>query len=163
MRSALRVLTLIAVPLLLMLILPLGRLRGHRLHLKTCLQTADELREGAPLRISGVEVGSVRSVRVQPADHLCSVMVMMELKTDYEPSIPHDSKAYSGTLGILGATYVGIDSSDTSGPPIENWGTLPSKIVPEMTTEDFFRHLEAVVQRAHDKPAIQVPERATKK
>jgi len=163
MHSGVRVLALISLPLLLIFILPIGRLRGHRLHLKTCLQKADELREGAPVRISGVEVGIVRSVQVRPDDHLCPVMVEMELQTDYELRIPRDSKAYSSSAGIFGPAYVGIDSSDSSGLPIENWGTLPSKIVPEMTTEDSLRHLEAVVQRAQEKPAIQVPEQATKK
>ena len=61
-KSGFRVLAIIAVAcvIVLALVLPMGKLRQHPLHLKTCLTVADDLRTGAPVRISGVEVGSVR-------------------------------------------------------------------------------------------------------
>ena len=147
-RSALRVLRLIALPLLLILVLPLMRFHTHNFHLRTCLQKADGLRKGAPVRISGVEVGIVRDVRVRPEDHACPVMIAMELQTDYELKIPRDSRAYSSTEGLLGPAYVGIDSSNASGTPVENWGTLPGKVIPEFASEEFLNHLERLLQQS---------------
>ena len=57
-KSGLRVLILIVVPLLLIALLPIGSFRQNHLRLKTCLQSANYLRSGAVVRISGVEVGS---------------------------------------------------------------------------------------------------------
>ena len=127
---------------------------GTTFMLGTCLQKANGLRKGAPVRISGVEVGIVRDVRVKPEDHACPVMIAMELQTDYELKIPRDSSAYSGTEGILGPAYVGIDSSNASGTPVENWGTLPGMVVPEFTSEEFLNHLERLLERSRrDKPS----------
>jgi len=157
-RSALRVLGLIALPLLLILVLPLMRFHTHSFHLKTCLQKADGLRKGAPVLISGVEVGIVRDVRVRPEDHACPVMIAMELQTDYELKIPRDSRAYSSNEGLLGPAYVGIDSSNASGTPVENWGALPGKVVPEVASEEFLNHLEHLLQQSRpNKPSQSVP------
>ena len=113
-KSGYRVMAIIAIPsvIVLALMLPIGKLRQHPLHLKTCLTVADSLRAGAQARISGVEVGTVRRVQVRPDDHACPIMVELEVRTGYEMKIPRDSKAYAATAGLLGDAYVGIDSSD---------------------------------------------------
>ena len=145
---AVRVIAVIAVPLLLILFLPFSKIRQHRVHLKTCLQNADALRNGAAVRISGVEVGRVRRVEVRPEDHACPVFVEMELQSSYQLKVPRDSKAYISTAGILGPTYVGIDSSDAFGIPIEDWGTLQSKVVPEIKADDLVRRIERVTEES---------------
>lgn len=131
-RPGFRVLAMAAVPMviLLALVVPLTRPGQHPLHLKTCLTVTDRLRPGAKVRISGVLVGSVRNVQVRPDDHSCPIAVEMELRAGYELRIPRDSKAYSANAGLLGDAYVGIDSSEATGAPIEDRGTLPSKVVP---------------------------------
>ncbi len=135
---------MVAIPLaiLLALISPFARPGQHPLHLKTCLTVTDRLRKGAEVRISGVVVGTVRKVQVQPDDHSCPIAVEMELRTGYALKIPRDSKAYSATAGVLGDAFVAIDSSEANGPPIGEWGTLPSKVVPQFDGEQFLKDLD---------------------
>jgi ABC-type transporter Mla subunit MlaD len=149
-KSWLRVSAIVAIPfvILLALMLPIGKWRQRPLHLKTCLTVADDLRSGASVRISGVEVGIVRKVQVRPDDHACPIMVEMALQTGYELKIPRDSRTYSDAAGLLGPAYVGIDSSSATGTPIEDWGTLPSKVVAKMGTEEFLNDLERSLKQA---------------
>jgi ABC-type transporter Mla subunit MlaD len=151
-RPGLRVLMIMAIPLaiLLALIMPLTRPGQHPLHLKTCLMTTDRLRKGAEVRISGVVVGTVQKIQVQADDHACPIAVEMELRTGYALRIPRDSKTYSANAGLLGDAYVGIDSSTASGTPIENWGTLPSKVVPQMGAGEFVNDLDKSLQQSVD-------------
>ena len=148
-KSGFRVLAIISIPLVivLVLILPMGRLRQHSLHLKTCLTVADNLRTGASVRISGVEVGNVPKIQVRPGDQACPVMVEMALQTEYELRIPRDSKAYAATAGLLGPAYVGIDSSEATGTSIEDWGTLPSKLVTKTETEEILNGINGSLQQ----------------
>ena len=159
-KSGRRVLAIVAVPFVIVLawVLQIGKLRPHPLHLKTCLTVADDLRTGAPVRISGVEVGSVRKVQVRPGDHACPVMVEMALQTGYELKIPGDSKTYSDTAGLLGPGYVGIDSSDATGTPIGDWDTLPSKVVAKTETQEILNDIDRSLRQV-DK---SLPESHTK-
>lgn len=149
-RPGFRVLAIAAVPLviLLALVVPLARPGQHPLHLKTCLTVTDRLRPGAEVRISGIVVGSVTKVQVRPDDHSCPIEVETELRAGYELRIPRDSKTYSATAGLLSDTYVGIDSSEATGPPIEDWGTLPSKVVPQMGPAEFVNEINKSLQQS---------------
>jgi len=98
-----------------------------RLVVNTCLQDADGLRPGAGVRIAGVDVGYARVVRARPQDRDCPAAVELAFTTDYELKIPRDSVASTATAGVLGGTFVEIDISAASAPPIENGGQLPSR------------------------------------
>ncbi|MGA8868582.1 MAG: MlaD family protein [Candidatus Sulfotelmatobacter sp.] len=95
--------------------------------LRACFQDAHELRPGAAVRLAGVDIGRVRSVRAQPTDTACPAAVEMQIQTAYDLKIPRDSVAFTDTAGVLGETYLGIDSSRASGAAIENGGLLPSR------------------------------------
>jgi ABC-type transporter Mla subunit MlaD len=62
-----RVLALVAVAALVLVFL-IVRPIGHKLVLKSYLADARGLRAGAAVRLAGVDVGSVKSVRVQPQE-----------------------------------------------------------------------------------------------
>jgi ABC-type transporter Mla subunit MlaD len=51
----------------------------------------------------------------------------MALATTYEIRIPKDSTAEVETAGLLGETYLSIDTTQASGAPVENYGYLKSK------------------------------------
>jgi len=104
-----------------------NRPRYHRQNLKSCFDDAGGLHAGASVRIAGVDVGTVGTVRVNPQDKNCPAQVEMLLATTYEIKIPKDSIAGIETAGILGAPYVSIDTTQASGAPIENYGYLKSK------------------------------------
>ena len=102
-------------------------LHYSRQDIKSCFADAGGLRAGAAVRIAGVDVGTVRSVRVHPRNKNCPAEVEMALATTYEITIPKDSIAETNTAGVLGEAYVNIDTTQASGVPIENYGYLKSK------------------------------------
>jgi ABC-type transporter Mla subunit MlaD len=115
---------------------------GPSLRLNTCFQDVSGLRAGAKVQVAGVEVGAVRDVRAQPMDKACPGAVEMDLHTPYELKVPMDSVASTANVAF-GGTYLEIDISGTSGPPIQNGGRLPSKESVKFTAETLDRALEA--------------------
>ena len=60
------------------------------------------LQNGALVRVAGVDVGTVRSVRVHPLNRNCPAEIEMKLTTTYEVEIPRDSIAEIDKAGLLG-------------------------------------------------------------
>ena len=102
-------------------------LRYSRQDIKSCFNDAGGLRAGASVRIAGVEVGTVRSVRANPQNKNCPAEVEMALATTYEIRIPKDSITETETAGLIGEVYLSIDTTQASGASIENYGYLKSK------------------------------------
>jgi len=127
MRSkTVRVAALAVIALLVLLLFVLKPL-GHNLVVKAYFTNAFGLKPGAVVRLAGVDVGSVRSVRARPELKQTPVEVVMALKPAYDLNIPSDSTASLETAGVLGETYVEIDASSGSGPPIATNGVLKTK------------------------------------
>jgi len=87
------------------------------------------LRTGAPVRLAGVDVGSVKSVRPRAELKQAAVEVIMSISTDDELRIPDDSIVSLSTSGILGPTYLNIDIRNASGLQIRSGGTLKANPV----------------------------------
>lgn len=119
-----------------------GNVRLSRQRLKSCFSDVQGLRGGAEVRIAGVDVGTVRSVRANPQNKNCPAEVEMDLATSYELRVPKDAIAAIETAGILGESYVDIDASQTSGPPVENYGYLKGKTTKPLSTEDILKALD---------------------
>lgn len=120
------------------------RLFRSELILKSCFQDVAGLRDGAEVRIAGVNVGHVRVVRAQPDNHACPALVEMVLSTPYELKIPRDSLAIVQTAGLLGGTYAAIDVSAASGSPIESGGTLESRFTPQATPRELLDLIDKI-------------------
>lgn len=104
--------------LALVAFLPTSGWLRHKTVLKAYFTDGMGLRAGAPVRLAGVEIGSVRSVRVRPELKSAPVEVVMVLTPSYKLDIPNDSVASLATAGILGETYVRIDTTNASGLPV---------------------------------------------
>ena len=125
----------------------INRLRYPQQTLKSCFDNADGLLSGSPVRIAGVGVGIVRSVRANPQNNGCPAEVEMGLATTYELRIPKDSIAGIERAGVLGERYVSIDTSHASGAPSENYGYLKSKpSKPEPSLTDQIRAAELLLR-----------------
>ena len=119
-----------------------------RKHLKTCFADAQGLRSGAAVRIAGVEVGSVRRMHVNPERKDCPAEVEMDTATSYEIKIPKDSVVELATAGVLGETYVEIDTAYALGSPLEDYGYLKSKpAVPALSVEDYRKDFGSLIGR----------------
>ena len=109
--------TVVVVMVLLVALVPMHNLFGHRLELRTYFQNSAGLKDGAPVRLAGVHVGIVKSVRVRPEVKDGTVEVIMALCTPYEIQIPSDSIVTLETEGILGQTYAEIDTLKRKARP----------------------------------------------
>ena len=89
----------------------------QRYSLKTVFPNVAGLKEGAPVRIAGVEKGSVTSVELI-GDR---VEVVVEIARDMQSLVTDTSVASLGSVSLLGEAAVDITAS-SRGTPIPEWG-----------------------------------------
>jgi len=104
-----------------------GGLFTSKIILKSYFPDASGLAIGAPVRLSGVDIGSVTRVRVVPGNPLAPVEVTMKVTRKYDFFLRKDSETILSTAGVLGQTYINIDSSHAKGPQVEDGDVLKSK------------------------------------
>jgi phospholipid/cholesterol/gamma-HCH transport system substrate-binding protein len=117
------VLTIIAVAIAVLTIILLTGSRGffwQRYSLKTRFGSVAGLKAGSPVRVAGVEVGSVRSVDLVGD----KVDVTVEVNKDMRQRITDRSTATLGSVSLLGESAVDITPA-SSGTPIPEWGYIP--------------------------------------
>lgn len=93
----------------------------QRYSLKTVFTNIAGLKEGAPVRVAGVEVGSVEGLDFV-GDR---VEVVMEVRKDMQPRVTNRSVASLGSVSLLGEAAVDITAS-SEGAPIPEWGYVAS-------------------------------------
>jgi ABC-type transporter Mla subunit MlaD len=116
---------------------------AHRLTVRTYLRTTQNLKPDAMVKVDGVSVGAVKAVDLRPEFGERPVEVLMELRTPYELQIPSDSIASIYTDGVLGPTYVEIDTRQAVGPSLADGSTVKSR-ESEVTNEQGARAMEEV-------------------
>ncbi len=157
MRKAAIIAVVIAV-LAVALLFGYPRLLTHRIDLTVYFQNANGLRAGAPVRLAGVDVGTVTSVRARPEMQAAPAEVMLQLRTPYELRIPNDSTVSLATAGVLGEPFAEINVTGTSGPPVKNGGILKGGATNVPGTEELIRKLGDVLQRTPCTPQSNPPE-----
>jgi len=90
-----------------------GSLSGYEINVR--LAKADGLAVGTDVRISGIKVGSVSDLALDPTNYL--VTVHMSIREDIK--IPTDSSVLVTSAGLLGSQYLSITpgGDDTMLPP----------------------------------------------
>lgn len=114
----------VAVVLLIVMILALGGESGfswQRYPLKTRFQDASGLKEGAVVRLSGKEVGTVTGVAFAGAE----IEIAMEVRKEVRSLITTESIASIGSLSLLGESMIEIQAA-TTGEPLPDWGLVRS-------------------------------------
>lgn len=99
---------------------------GPKYRLTTYLPEVEGLQAGAPVRLDGVEIGNVESIRLtpHPKDRLQNITLVLRIDKKYQDQIRADSQASLITEGLLGNRYVTI-SRGLSGAPIPANGVVP--------------------------------------
>ncbi len=118
------VLTIIAVAIAAILIFTLTGTRGfswQRYTLKTRFPNVAGLAKGSPVRVAGVEVGSVKEVAFAGAQ----VDVIFDVRDDLRSRITDKSVATLGSVSLLGESAVDITAA-TTGTPIPDNGYVPT-------------------------------------
>jgi phospholipid/cholesterol/gamma-HCH transport system substrate-binding protein len=98
-----------------------GGFSWQRYSLKTVFTNVSGLNEGSPVRVAGVESGSVTAINFIND----KVEVTFELSERMQPRITTESVASLGSVSLLGEGSVDITAS-VSGTPIPEWGYVRS-------------------------------------
>ena len=91
--------------------------------LKVKFDNTAGLMEGSPVRVAGVEVGSVSHVELLPT----GVEVWFDVNDDMRPLITDQSTASIGSISLLGEGAVDITAAP-NGTPLEDWSYIPSRV-----------------------------------
>jgi phospholipid/cholesterol/gamma-HCH transport system substrate-binding protein len=121
-----------------------GGLFTPKLTIKAYFDNASGLRKGAPVRLSGVDIGNVSNIRVVASKEPIPVEITMKVSTKYHDSLRKDSTAELSTAGVLGETYIDVDSSRAKGPELQNGDTLEAHLVPDF--QDVVRASQGTLQ-----------------
>jgi phospholipid/cholesterol/gamma-HCH transport system substrate-binding protein len=96
-----------------------------KITLKSYFDNASGLRLGAPVRLEGVDIGNVDAIRIVRDNPLTPVEVTMKVSSKFDYALHKDSIASLNTAGVLGETYVDIDSSQAKAGATRNGDVLP--------------------------------------
>jgi phospholipid/cholesterol/gamma-HCH transport system substrate-binding protein len=94
---------------------------SRKYELKALMADINGLKPGAPVRVGGLEVGTVEKVGFDEKGGM--VEVTMKLDREVQPRVTTKSEANLGSLGLLGEKAMDITPS-TEGSPIEDGGYI---------------------------------------
>ena len=116
----------------------------RKITIRSYFDNAGGLREGAPVRLAGVDIGNVTRVQVVQGQPATPVEVTMKVNTKFSFNLRKDSVTVLSTAGILGETYVDIDSSVAKGPEAADGDTLAARGQPDI--QDVVRASQGTLQ-----------------
>ena len=117
---------------------------SRKITVRSYFDNAGGLREGAPVRLAGVDIGNVSTVRIVPGKPMTPVEVTMRVNTKYSFNLRKDSVTLLSTAGILGETYVDVDSKAAQGPEARDGDTLAARDQPDI--QDVVRASQGTLQ-----------------
>ncbi|MBZ5682279.1 MAG: MlaD family protein [Acidobacteriia bacterium] len=145
----------VTLAVLLFLMSGTGGLFTKRIALKSYFDNASGLRVGAPVRLSGVDIGNVVKISVVEAKdkQLTPVEITMKVTTKYVRVMRRDSVTELDTAGVLGETYIDIDSAQAVGPQVQDGDTLATRTHPDFnevvrSSQSTLQNMDALLKRA---------------
>jgi phospholipid/cholesterol/gamma-HCH transport system substrate-binding protein len=129
-------LVLAAMAVLVVLIILMSNSTGgifaSKTKLRSYFENAAGLKDGAPVTLEGVTIGSVVHVRVVPERNPTPVEVTLQVGNQYLSGLHVDSTAAISQAGVLGDSYVDISSAHATGPPPANNAELRAAGAPSI-------------------------------
>jgi phospholipid/cholesterol/gamma-HCH transport system substrate-binding protein len=121
------------------------------MRLVSYVDNAGGLRTGAPVRLQSVDIGNVESIHIvnhrDASGASTPVEILMKVNAKFRPFIHTDSQVLLTTAGVLGETFIDIDSTQARGAVASNNSELPSKEVPDF--EDVVRSSQSTLQNVN--------------
>lgn len=115
--------TIVAVAVLI----SFSRPTRHTQTVRCYFQDAQGLKAGATVRLAGVDVGRVMSVRARPESHEAAAEVTMLIQTDYDLQIPTDATVVLESAGLLGPVFPEIEVKNAVGTPLGQEAVLRTR------------------------------------
>jgi phospholipid/cholesterol/gamma-HCH transport system substrate-binding protein len=128
------IVAVVILAILIFLMNSTGGIFTKKITLRAYFDNASGLREGAPVRLEGVDIGNVTGIRIvtDPSHTLAPVEVIMKVNTRYHRSLHKDSTVTMSTAGVLGETFVDINSRAAKGPEVADGDVLNSEQKPDL-------------------------------
>ncbi|HEY6968055.1 MAG TPA: MlaD family protein [Candidatus Angelobacter sp.] len=104
-----------------------------KITLYTYVDNTEGLKIGAPVALQGLTIGNVKDILVVPGREFDPVQVTMRINTKYLfllRSGKEGTKATIETAGVLGESFVDLDSKGAKGPQVKDGDTLENKNAP---------------------------------
>lgn len=105
------------------------KILSPKVKLKAQVQNVKGLREGAPVWVSGVEVGSVESIKLHPE---YGTIVTLSINKKTLGYLRKDSEASVMTMGLLGDKYVELSGGTAEAEPLKPGDMIKGTTVIEL-------------------------------
>jgi phospholipid/cholesterol/gamma-HCH transport system substrate-binding protein len=129
-------LVLVGVAILIALIFLMsgstGGLFAKKLILRSYFQNASGLKNGAPVTLEGVTIGNVRHIRIVPSRNPTPVEVTLQVGAEAAYALHTDSTTSIQSAGVLGDSYIDINSESAHGPQPTQNAELRARNVPSI-------------------------------
>jgi phospholipid/cholesterol/gamma-HCH transport system substrate-binding protein len=140
-------LVLVAMAVLVGLILLMsgsgGGLFARKLVLRSYFENASGLKNGAPVTLAGVTIGNVIRIRVVPERNPAPVEVTMRVGHEYLGWLHADTTASIAQAGVLGDSFIDLNSAHATGPAPANNAELMAAGSP--TIQDVIRNSQVSI------------------
>jgi phospholipid/cholesterol/gamma-HCH transport system substrate-binding protein len=123
-------LVIAALGLMVAAVFVLGRSQAlftHRVHLHTSFDNSSGLVVGTPVRLAGVDVGIVESIRFDSDLRQKKVRIALAVDRRYLGRIREDSVARLASKGLLGDMIINISVGSAEAAPLRDGDTLRSQ------------------------------------
>jgi phospholipid/cholesterol/gamma-HCH transport system substrate-binding protein len=144
----------ITLGILIFLMSGTGGLFTKKIVIKSYFDNAGGLRVGAPVRLQGVDIGNVTRIQVvSDKEHqLTPVEVVMKVSTKYHDSMRKDSVTSLETSGVLGETYIDINSATARAPEATDGDVLATRDTPDIndvvrSSQGTLQNMDALLKR----------------
>jgi phospholipid/cholesterol/gamma-HCH transport system substrate-binding protein len=133
---------------------------SSKITLVTYFDNAEGLRAGQPVDLQGVPVGNVTAVRIVGDHPLSPVQVTMKLTKRFQPLVRKDTTATVKTAGVLGESFIDLDSKGAKQPPVASGDELVSTNAPDLqdvvrSSQGTLQNVDVLVKRL-DRILVQV-------
>jgi phospholipid/cholesterol/gamma-HCH transport system substrate-binding protein len=105
--------------------------------------------------LNGVDIGNATKVSIVTSKdkQLTPVEVTMKISTKYHDALRRDSVVSLETAGVLGETFLDIDSSQAIGAFLQDGDTLPTQVHPDFNqvvraSQSTLQNMDALLKRA---------------
>ncbi|MGH9616416.1 MAG: MlaD family protein [Acidobacteriaceae bacterium] len=124
-----------------------GGIFSRHIRVHSYFENASGLKPGAPVNLQGVTIGTVKKIIIVPSRKLTPVDVIMSLGLNYRAALRTDTTASLATAGVLGDTFVNLDSSHATGPELRNGDQVPTTETPSLS--DVIKSSQSTIQQVN--------------
>ena len=124
-----------------------GGIFSRHIRVHSFFENASGLKPGAPVNLQGVTIGSVKKIIIVPRRKLTPVEVIMSLGLNYRAALHTDTTASLETAGVLGDTFVDLDSAHATGPELTNGDEIPVMQTPSLS--DVIKSSQSTIQQVN--------------